>query len=945
MANNVENGQVRAWSDAEQDWVPEYVGNLPAGPGGDDGSADPTALVGLAAVPGSAPTWMRSDAAPALSQSIAPTWTGVHTFGSNKLVAPNIGPSITQRHTVPAVASDTLALVAASQALTNKTYNGLTVPATTGTFSLANGKTLTVQHTLTLAAASDGLTLTVPATGTAAIGAGTLSAASANNVATATHTHAITSSSNPGAAASLLASNASGYLQLERLGIGLAPTHRLTVGGDVFINNPTANLYFVDTSTGFTSSSSTVMTPLNNNHLRTTNYFSGLTGWNVAATGDAEFNNVTVRGAIRAAILLYNAVLTTSGTRLTTKSAAKLRNTITISPSAVYNSSGFTVDVDDLEGIAHAASQVFAVDDSIRIKDGLSGDTWFKVLSASDQDTFWRYVFVIVAGSVGVTYNPGIGVINYGQAGDGFIIETADMANAPYIQMATHNGLASGAGGGVGALPQLRIGNLNGSYGYATNVYGFGAGQYGASSKTWITVEQTNGIRIGNNTTTLAQWSIGGNITVGRVAAGESNVFISSGALDLRVNTTPRIHLASDGSGYVANSSIAWDTSGNLTVTGNAAIGGWTINASNMSSGGIVLAAHATAASNKIYVGTGTFNNANTAFYVDGSGRMSLKDKLSWDGTTLTINGGGTFSGALSAATGTFSGSLSAATGTFSGTLTASTIVTSVFTTGHSNPGTAATFGGTTTAGVLPLYALNGAPGLGFNAYLDGLSIPHYGLGGPAARLYLTATGGDLLYYNAPSGATNAVVSSETIRFSILNGGNVGIGTALPLEKFHIVTSSRTGAMFSLAGSGTHGRIHATTADRVALTLNASFDGTNWNLPDDTTKYGAILHMAESTTNGQIFMGGLTAGSNPRSIVWVMTVDVSQTAVGIGTTAPVISGTGKLHMAADTFRLDTARTPASATAAGNAGEICWANGFIYVCVATNTWKRAALSTW
>ena len=39
----------------------------------------------------------------------------------------------------------------------------------------------------------------------------------------------------------------------------------------------------------------------------------------------------------------------------------------------------------------------------------------------------------------------------------------------------------------------------------------------------------------------------------------------------------------------------------------------------------------------------------------------------------LTVNGGGTFSGALSAATGTFKGSLSAATGTFAGELSAAT--------------------------------------------------------------------------------------------------------------------------------------------------------------------------------------------------------------------------------------------------------------------------------
>lgn len=42
--------------------------------------ANPTATIGLAAVNGSANTGMRSDAAPALSQSISPTWSAAHTF-------------------------------------------------------------------------------------------------------------------------------------------------------------------------------------------------------------------------------------------------------------------------------------------------------------------------------------------------------------------------------------------------------------------------------------------------------------------------------------------------------------------------------------------------------------------------------------------------------------------------------------------------------------------------------------------------------------------------------------------------------------------------------------------------------------------------------------------------------------------------------------------------
>lgn len=51
-------------------------------------AANPTANIGLTAVNGSASTFMRSDAAPALSQAIAPLWTGKHTWQQNAAAAP-----------------------------------------------------------------------------------------------------------------------------------------------------------------------------------------------------------------------------------------------------------------------------------------------------------------------------------------------------------------------------------------------------------------------------------------------------------------------------------------------------------------------------------------------------------------------------------------------------------------------------------------------------------------------------------------------------------------------------------------------------------------------------------------------------------------------------------------------------------------------------------------
>ena len=63
--------------------------------------------------------------------------------------------------------------------------------------------------------------------------------------------------------------------------------------------------------------------------------------------------------------------------------------------------------------------------------------------------------------------------------------------------------------------------------------------------------------------------------------------------------------------------------------------------------------------------------------------------------------------------------------------------------------------------------------------------------------------------------------------------------------------------------------------------------------------------------------------------------------IGIGTASP----TQKLDINSDGIRIRTAKTPASATAACNQGDMSWDANFVYVCVAANTWKRSALASW
>ena len=54
---------------------------------------------------------------------------------------------------------------------------------------------------------------------------------------------------------------------------------------------------------------------------------------------------------------------------------------------------------------------------------------------------------------------------------------------------------------------------------------------------------------------------------------------------------------------------------------------------------------------------------------------------------------------------------------------------------------------------------------------------------------------------------------------------------------------------------------------------------------------------------------------------------------------------GNLKVLVGNLIVSTTSTPASATASGTTGTIAWDSSYIYVCTATNTWKRTAISTW
>jgi hypothetical protein len=128
--------------------------------------------------------------------------------------------------------------------------------------------------------------------------------------------------------------------------------------------------------------------------------------------------------------------------------------------------------------------------------------------------------------------------------------------------------------------------------------------------------------------------------------------------------------------GYVAGSA-GWRINGDGTAEMNNVVVRGGVYATYGLIGGITIA------NNAVRAGQTAFNTG-AGFYLGQDGTFSVGDsegsRLTWDGSTLNVVGGGTFSGALSAASGTFAGSLSAATGTFTGNVSGGQFTTGAMT-------------------------------------------------------------------------------------------------------------------------------------------------------------------------------------------------------------------------------------------------------------------------
>lgn len=378
---------------------------------------------------------------------------------------------------------------------------------------------------------------------------GSLTITSANS-ATAPHTHAVTSSSNPGAAAALLASNGAGGLTLASLATGsggITMAHGSVLGGPgtltvnnlgSLIVNPGIDLRLYPVGQITVDPGSNVMAPAN--------------------TLDVALGSITKRwSALYAGDLIVGNLV-----RLDTSVVMNGRLLIGSSSSLIADAAPADATID-------VATNPFVANDVVYLES--EGKMEFMQITSAATPITGGYRYSVTRGYGGVLtakqYYTGDIVFNTGQAGKGWLEEYA------------YSGIKSGQVGPT-ILANVRnsttfndwiehaaFGNLNGVYGYTGDIFGIAAGKY-ATGNPWIGVDTTNGVRIMRYTTQLAKWDTSGNILLGQTGAGQSNVYMSSGAVTLRNNTTAVVSLlaTANANGQIAtfDGAIGISTSGGI---------------------------------------------------------------------------------------------------------------------------------------------------------------------------------------------------------------------------------------------------------------------------------------------------------------------------------------------------------------------------------------------
>lgn len=505
----------------------------------------------------------------------------------------------------------------------------------------------------------------------------------------------MTATPAPGAAASILRTDANGGIQLDTnllyvdgannwIGVNRTPsgatldviasanadhTQRLKMK-----SGQTGRLWRIEDLSG---NELIVLDSVGNLQSGQPGFVSGLTGWQITPTGNAEFNNIWARGELHATVFVKDEVHATGGTLLVA-TAGVLHDDASISATLIDDDVLVVYSTPAGQGVplqVVTTSVSFTgtdlhvnwIGNLININDPPSGpgfyfqpgdvirsktevdtgvtDFWLEVNSATQNSGYSTYSVTKRSGTDG-TLPKGSAVVSYGKQGDGRILLTSDLNYAPYLDVFTVGpNVWTGAAGSV--LPRVRLGRLDG-IGLpgvsGVEQYGLIAGKDLSDANTGYLIASNLqfslykiDIRLNNGTTDTGLWSADGNLKIG------SNIG-SAATTGFQVITTG----ANAGDVIIGNStgtsnSLYWDQSagvllvnGTLTVAG----GGGTVDQTYVDTHDSIVQGNA-----QNYANTA---QGNAAIYSDGRRVVgvagtwtSAANVISWTGLTAVLANGG----------------------------------------------------------------------------------------------------------------------------------------------------------------------------------------------------------------------------------------------------------------------------------------------------------------
>jgi hypothetical protein len=847
--------------------------------------------------------------------------------------------------------------------------------------------------------------------------------------ATATNTLGLlTPSSNPGANAAILRTDVNGALVLDtnllyvdavnnRVGInrstGMSPGAAALDMQVSALADHTQRIKQVSGQTGrmwriedIAGNELIVLDSVGNLQSGQPGFVSGLTGWQISYLGNAEFNNVWVRGELHATVFVKDEVHATGGTLLVA-TAGKLHSQANIDStgadleeleiqSSVPGASGPLTIVTTSGTFAGTTLYVQAIINYLDIDDPPSGpgfyftqgdvirsktevttgvtDFWLEVNNARQYSGYSRYSVLKRSGTDGVL-PAGSAVVSYGKPGAGRILLTSDLNYAPYLDVFNVGpNVWTGAAGAI--VPRVRLGRLDG-VGLpgisGVEQYGMVAGTdlsnanspYFIASNLYFRLYKIN-ITLNDGVSDTAQINQNGSLTLG------SNIGVDAGKSFQVINGTG--NPAQDGNVIIGNKGLnqylEWNSqSGVLTVVGAIAVPG---------GGASTVYVDAGDAAAKAYSMKRNVTAVGGTWVVEGPTRVSWGSP---NAATVTLGGAGY---AITAGTYT---PLDASHTTY---LYVDVSTVSPFTLQQTTTPTALNVDQVVVAIFNPGLIMGSVTLMGGTTYISGSNIitgtiqaghivAHTITANEIASRTITAneitaltitaneiaaatiTAGKLVAHTITANEIAATtITAAEIASNAITSVKILAG-AVTANKITVDGNIAIGASGSISGGGkTYGVGAGFFLGQSGGVGNYQFDvgnATNFMRWDGAALLMNVNNVAVFNTSGGTNLLSLaTTGLAVAFSVVTNPVTLAGAALEISNPVNVAGGSGylraeKLINAGSTMQIEDGRTDITTATPGFGlvGEIAWGLiagiNYLYLCVAAGQWKRVQMNTW